>query len=597
MSAGWFRRVRRSFAFQFFCAFAAIQVLMSAAGLAAIYGIVSGVLAEDARRSMESQMLQGEYNISILVEDADLLSRTMIIDATFSHADEYERMSAGERADLSASMLRKMGETLLSSRYLSSILYYADNGLAVKRTQSQSLVEWGKGMEAEPVYAGILSDAKAARQKLIIRGGLSESAWGLGLRSQAQSRRVISAIRYLTRSSQAGTLILNIDEAYFTSVYNQGFGASAISSYVTDEAGLIISAGDKDLIGTRSGAFTHLDREQDSAYAEFSRGGEKYMTLSRRLPIAKGYLISEVSFRAFRGDIDRIQWIHIATFVITSLLSFLLAGLLVKRLTRPLLVVSHAFEKVRGGELGYQIGKIPENELGRLAENFNAMSQEIKAAYDAQRAYEREKRKLEIQALRSQIDPHFIYNTLNTIRWMAIIAGAKNIAKCTDTFASFLKPAFASQDAIGTLADEIKMIHDYLEIINYRYAGGYELEVDVGEEYLNTPIVRFALQPIVENAFKYGFSGRSSGTVGVRARSDGGRIAVDIEDDGAGMDAGELDRINELLALGEASTRESVGLLNVNRRIRLHFGSDYGVRLYSREGGGIRAAVFLPRAE
>jgi two-component system sensor histidine kinase YesM len=234
------------------------------------------------------------------------------------------------------------------------------------------------------------------------------------------------------------------------------------------------------------------------------------------------------------------------------------------------------------------------------------------------RTHEAEKRLYEMDLTRmrtelsyyqSQINPHFLYNTLESIRSMAMVYGAEEIGALAVATAGIFRYAVRT-DQVVKLRDELTCAGEYMTIMQTRFPGRYSLHLSVPEECLDLPVYRMLLQPIVENCFKHGFAGKSgSGRVRIGAAllPDGCRI--DIADNGKGMSPEELENLRTLLVekadsqtvltmsageKGNASSGTRVGLLNIHRRLQLGYGGTYGLKLDSREGFWTRVTLLVP---
>jgi two-component system sensor histidine kinase YesM len=233
-----------------------------------------------------------------------------------------------------------------------------------------------------------------------------------------------------------------------------------------------------------------------------------------------------------------------------------------------------------------------------MAYGVNRMAREIAALMDKQIADEKSKRDLEYRMLQSQINPHFLSNTLNSIKWMATIQNASGIAEMTTALARFLKTLSKDIRGVVPLRDELALLEEYLVIQRYRYGDSVSFERRVGGDLLDTPIPRFTLQPLVENAIFHGIEPRGSGTIILRAERYGGDTLVSVVDDGVGMSAETIAGIGG----GEAQTGASVfsgmfrelGIRNVDERIRHAFGEGYGLSIESEEGKYTTVSIRLP---
>lgn len=238
-----------------------------------------------------------------------------------------------------------------------------------------------------------------------------------------------------------------------------------------------------------------------------------------------------------------------------------------------------------------------DNELGDIGRGINQLSTDVVALMEGQLAAEKKKRDLEYEMLQSQINPHFIYNTLNSIKWMATIQGASGIAEITTSFSRLLKNISKGTQKIIPLREELSLLDDYFVIQQYRYGGAVSLKKEIDERALDSAIPRFTLQPLLENAIFHGIEPNGgAGTVSVRVRlSDNGELVeAAVEDDGIGMSEEAIKKVFSEENASADGLFKQIGILNVHKRIQYEFGEEYGLTVKSEPGRFTRAVILLP---
>lgn len=245
------------------------------------------------------------------------------------------------------------------------------------------------------------------------------------------------------------------------------------------------------------------------------------------------------------------------------------------------------------------------DEIGQVAQSYNGMLAQIRRHIRAleeekQRVQEiqRQKRKAELLALQSQINPHFLYNTLNMITWQAVDAGAEEISIISTALGKYFRISLSRGREIIPLGDEVGHVRSYLEIQKIRYKEKLNYTVDLPTKLECVPIIRLILQPLVENALYHGIKPKKEGgIIRVAIRQKEKDIELMVEDDGAGIGQERLDYLNERLKNGEVDDGSGYGIYNVNSRLRLYYGEQYGLRLCHTPGGGIRSVLTIPVTE
>jgi len=252
------------------------------------------------------------------------------------------------------------------------------------------------------------------------------------------------------------------------------------------------------------------------------------------------------------------------------------------------------------GKLGVTLKKIPKNELGVLVKKFNEMSLSIVELLRKNEEIQDEKRKLEIETLQNQINPHFIYNTLNMIKWMGAVINAKNIVDSIVALGNILRPVFKENNQMCTIKEEVEYLENYLKIMNWRYGNSANFEIDVTSDLMDFKIPRFILQPIIENSFTHGISTNNNLiNINIKAYEHENNLLLVVSDTGIGINEGRVEEINKMLDNGtrvESTDRISgIGLYNVNKRIRLNSGKEFGIRLISCEGVYTKVLINIPK--
>lgn len=407
---------------------------------------------------------------------------------------------------------------------------------------------------------------------------------------EAPQLHVISAVRRV-RSLQygkTGFMIININERMLSSSYYKVLDMIGSEMYIVDAAGKIISHPDELRIGLQSKEAVQFALEQpkgsfmsDQNIVFYNKLGDTGWTMVQKTPVNE--LIQALfEIRSY------LLWIVVAAILVSVPFSYYW----IRKITTPLIRLSHAMSHVERGQLDTYVESKSKNELARIIRSFNRMSQGISHLMRDNARIEAEKRRIEIEALQHQINPHFLFNTLNTIKWMAIIIKADHIAKSIATLGNLLGPIFKSPASFCTLREELEYIGHYIELMNMRYNEEVGMVYDIPDDAMDCIVLRFILQPIIENAFVHGLKQRRrQDRVSVSARRHNGMLTIEISDNGEGMTPARLKEVTESLELEKPAT---IGLFNVNRRLRLNFGEGHGIAVASAKGEGTTVTMRLP---
>lgn len=283
--------------------------------------------------------------------------------------------------------------------------------------------------------------------------------------------------------------------------------------------------------------------------------------------------------------------------LVIVLAGFIMSLLLNKMVNTPIIKLQGRMAKIANGDFSRDLAIEWDNEFGEIGRGINKLSESINNLMNSRLEMEKQKRDYEYQVLQSQINPHFLYNTLMSIKWMAAMQNAPGIAEMATALSRLLKNISKGTKQFVPLSEELSLLMDYYTIMKYRYGGTISIDVKVdSEELLNCGILRFTLQPIVENAIFHGIEPKgSAGTITIHVfRNESGDLQIDITDDGVGMDE-EMGR----MLLSEKTGSESrffrkIGISNVHNRIQLEFGDRYGLSIKSKIGSFTTVTIILP---
>ncbi|MFB9276110.1 cache domain-containing sensor histidine kinase [Cohnella cellulosilytica] len=277
------------------------------------------------------------------------------------------------------------------------------------------------------------------------------------------------------------------------------------------------------------------------------------------------------------------------SLVVALLLSFLLS----RNLTRPIHQMQRHMSEVEKGNFDIQVPVDATREIGMLARAFNLMVVRIRELM-AQVVKEQEfKRKSELNALQAQINPHFLYNTLDSIVWMAENDKSAEVVRMTSALARLFRASISKGSELVPVRNEIEHISNYLTIQKMRYRDKLDFRIDVDDAIKSSLTLKVLLQPLVENAIYHGVKNRyGTGTIRITGERKGETIVLQVSDNGVGMD--EATRRALLTPAADPKQGKGVGLTNVHERIRLYFGKAYGLTIESEPDEGTTVTVTIP---
>jgi len=374
-----------------------------------------------------------------------------------------------------------------------------------------------------------------------------------------------------------------------------GFGSETGYSYIIRTDGYIFSHGDKDYVG-KLFFYENLYRlDGNPSMESLKMGGEKKIVIvSPMRTVGERYgfdfnIVSILDYSYYYGTFEILTYVLAAVTAAVFLSGVAVAVFRAKKLSKPVSQLYSDIDKtIKTGEKG-ALKLNEKDELFKLEEKYDELITHIfdlmqKAASDAET-----QRKLELDTLQMQINPHFLYNTLDAISWMAKLKQEAEIENLAVNLAQFFRLSLHKGDKFITVGEELELTAHYLVIDRIRFPEKVKVKFETDETLLNYKVLKLILQPVVENAVKYAFV-EKDGNLTVRTMLSGPDIVFEVEDDGVGFDAdGEAMKNKNKSDLG------GFGLFNVNERIKLEYGDGYGLEVFSRKGKGTKVVIRIAK--
>lgn len=403
----------------------------------------------------------------------------------------------------------------------------------------------------------------------------------------ARSMFDVSTYRY------QGCFILMVPVNELARMFQPADYLDGVQQFVVDGAGQILYSNDESQIGTDAPAeiLRFLSREQDCG--EYTVNGTQVTLIRSRCGTTDWNVVSVMDTSVlFRDATARVGQMALELLG-WSAIALAVAGLVAYSITHPIQGLQQTITRIIGGNREARVTVATCDEVGKLAEHFNKMLDELQRVQDEVVVREQEKKSAELMALQMQINPHFLYNTLNTIKWMANMQCAGSIAQACDALVYLLRCASSGKE-VFTVREEYAFTQKYLDLLALRYFDSFDVTYSFDEAALDCSILRFLLQPFIENAVFHGFKGAAGqNELFIGCQRQGERIIFHIRDNGAGM---EPEEVRRLLTepVRKKSGFNSIGVYNVVQRIALNYGPEYGVSIHSVPGQGTDVEVVIP---
>ncbi|MFD0673076.1 sensor histidine kinase [Cohnella sp. GCM10027633] len=561
-----------------------ISLLVLAAASYALYSFMLDMIKEQNEKTLHQQFQQLDHNIHAVASDIDRLSNLLKLDNSIqSLLTSQDDPNDYEFVTYKSNLLNRIETYIGNYTYIHSIYFFSEQtgaiGGNVKSTLVHSEQSWDDAFIASEAYRR----AQEASPLLTVNGGVPYSFYN-PYKTGGSDGNLISmmrTVRATLRPSAGGVLIFNIDERYLSTIYANDSEANSGDMYIVDGDGRVISAGRPERVGTDSPFMP--DNGASYGSHDVTRDGSQVQLVYYKLQDSDWYLMKEVPLSQYSHQIYKVQRLLVLVFLVSVLMMFAISYFWLRKMLKPMHRLSVMMREMSGGELGITIREVPNNEIGTVIRRFNDMSLSMVDLIDKNNEIQEQKRILEIEALQYQINPHFLYNTLNMVRWMASDIKADNIVNSIVALGNILRAAYTNKNTMCSLRDELSYLDNYVKIINLRFNDGVAYEVEADEDALDDTVPRFILQPLVENAIASGSHSEDRVvTIKISARREADLLVIVVSDTGAGIQTDQLEEMNDRLREGfeieRTGSGNGIGLQNVNKRIRLYYGDEYGIQ-------------------
>lgn len=415
------------------------------------------------------------------------------------------------------------------------------------------------------------------------------------------ARAIIDRVTY----KNSGMIVLMINPVWFNTIFNGIANDDMKNTEVISEDKQVVlsnpgSAGYKisdDIFKNMSYDYGWIIDNQQNALVSYVTVSGKTLAYAPRWKIAT-YIPLSMLYK----DVDYLKQKVLITLILAVTIMLFVSFYISYDFVSSINKIVNGMKRLQKGDEHAQVNLTRKDELGFMGSAFNNMVKEITTLQKWVIREQLTRKDAQIKALQSQINPHFLFNTLESINWMAMLNNMPEISETVTALASLMEASTARGDKCIPLKEEFKYIDNYMFILKKRFEGRLELIKNVDENILEVRVPRLLIQPLVENAVNHGIAeSRKNGIITLTAVKNEGCVNITVEDNGAGIDPDDLEIINERLSMSddeyfmrEKKRKRGIGLENVNRRIKLFYGSQYGIKIESEKGKFTRVHVDIP---
>lgn len=418
---------------------------------------------------------------------------------------------------------------------------------------------------------------------------------------------------YLKDEKYLGTIYMIFDDALFDDsekdFYNQlpmNTGEEIVEiqqdnesiSVYDENLNLIYTMGSKTLSDALLASPTQEKFMGSSAFVTVI-DEEKYMVISYTSPISGWKFVRTFPYERYFTEVQHIIYVVALCFILMFALWYIVNNLVVKRMTLPISELLVAMKQVEEKNFDVELKVRPKSDFGTISRGFNNMVVQIKVLFERVLSVEKQKREQDILMLRYQMNPHFLYNTIGAIRVTAIMNKQDKIAQMLLILSRFLRNAIQTANENVDVKSEVLNITDFISLYQLRYCDLLDFNIDVEESCNDYMIPSMLCQPIIENALIHGlsdkFSSGETAEIKMKIEDENDNLIISVRDNGRGIHEDVLAHLFDEMEKIETTDRLHIGLKNIQKRIRLLFGENYGLTVTSKEGEYTLVRIKLPK--
>ena len=550
----------------------------------------------------EENLVNMEAYLNSYLEEVDSIAKNVnynyylqdYLETVIKEEDDYVDSGIGKNMRSYEMSSQAFSDTLLSRADISSIMIFGKKKMLLNRSMytyqkvalDYSKLDWYAKAVAKP-------------QDAIITGPNRHSFFDTDDEVISLSREVQS----YENGTFRGVILINLNMNKITEICNSFQEKQENFICIINDKGELVYEQQNgrerfafDEKENRQELNTALGKTKESCF-RLNYRGEKYLVTRTDMKTTGWTLVSMVPYKSVMAETMAISGVMILAVVITLIVTLLLLNRILTGVVKPLKKLEKYMVQVNPDNMDQRMEILTDDEIGHLSMKFNQMMDRIRNLKEQVIEEQEDKRKYELQALQAQINPHFLYNTLDSIIWMAE-TNDSNIVAMTEALAKLFRISLNKGNEEISLERELEHVKNYLIIQSMRYADKftYEISAEPGVERCRT--IKLILQPIVENCIYHGIKKkRGTGKITIRAYRREQNLIIEVSDDGCGMPEEICRKILSDEIESENISGSGIGVKNVNERIQLRFGKKYGLSYSSEEGVGTTVTYVLPYNE
>ncbi len=551
-----------------------------------VYSYVSTSRSVRARTAQEiaGTLAQIAANVELRLDIIDKYSRDIVLSLTAGKYVQNEDFDRTQYATVEKwEQIDEVVAPLLHDETMLKCICIAKDGRFV-------YTYGGGGLDEAHFFQSNIDEQTMALNGLLYRGVYTDGSAGPPQRLVLFGRAIREAD--VNAGAPYAALFLFMREEVFLNTYATAGADTNDMLFITDQNGEVVSSRGSEKAASLAGEPFYQQLAALSASAgslSATWRGEAGYVFYHTLPGWNYRIIRFVPERQMNAPSRSILYTTLACYVILFAVMLLVSALLSRVITKPVARIQNAMLALQHGDFGVEIERTGEDEFGSIAKSFNFMAQRLRSLVDDLVAEEHLRGKAQYQALQYRINPHFLYNTLASIRMSSLLHDDSETAEMIQVLARLLKRVLGSDGRAITLEREMMNLKDYAFIQKLHYDDRFEIVYQISPDAFHCEIPGMILQPLVENALFHGLCEDRPLKVAVRAEKEQDRLTLCVTDDGKGMDAARLEEVRALLCGAELT--EHIGVANVAKRLRLAFPGAARMDITSEPDGGTAVTI------
>lgn len=565
--------------------------------VAVFYGIVHSRTIRNQGRNQAKSLANMEAYLNNYFEEVDAIAKNVnynyylqkYLETAIDGEDNYTELSVGKNMRAYEMSSQAFSDTLLSRPDISSMMVFGKKKVLLNK----SLYSYRNVVMD---YSGLdwYQEAIQKPYDMVITGPNRHQFFDTDDETISLSRE----IQDYEDGTFLGVILINLNMNKITEICDSFQENTTGGLAIVNEAGESVYLNSNNgKVDVRSVDMKELSEvvEQHSENSFCIRlDGTKYLITKDKMESTGWYLINLIPYSWILSELWKISMIIVIAVAGALFVTLLSLDRILTNVIQPLKKLERHMARVTIENMNEQVNITTDDEIGHLAGNFNSMLERIENLKEQVVEEQEDKRKYELQALQAQINPHFLYNTLDSLIWMAETHDS-NIVAMTEALAKLFRISLNKGNEEILLKKEIEHVKNYLIIQSMRYADKFTFTISVEPDVEKCRIIKLILQPIVENCIYHGIKKkRGSGHITIRAFREGENLILQVEDDGCGMNKETCEKMLSYEVEPENISGSGIGVKNVNERIQLRFGKEYGLSYQSEEGKGTIVTYVLP---